>query len=238
MKKGIIAIGLGLTLLASSALATPSFAEATISKPKGTEVYDMELKHFKAGHIANASAYLQKGNPHYALWHLDRILEKHDANRTPKFNFIHYGTLEEVKESIEEVVNLNLKDKDLNGWLFHLAETLYEEEKINMVSDKFKQMLDNRKEILENTYPKHFKYVGSNFYHMWLIYSLSLKEARLEKRKHTTVLDATVTKVLQAYTKEGEETVKGIGEMFASIKVDLPKEDSELMKKIKSASSE
>lgn len=159
-------------------------------------------------YITAAAENLRDGFKTYSLYHLEAALGKKEEVKD-------VVKLEEITKAAERIVDKYAKNENYREGLLDLANTLYEEQKMEIARNK-----------LKSDFEKKFIYNRSFSYHLWLVYNVSLKKSHSVEDTH---------KELRDYYKKGDPfEYLMVDSLLSDVEKELPKGDSELVKKIKS----
>jgi len=157
-----------------------------------------------------ASQSLKEGLKPQSLYYLKAILGK-------ETEFQQDVTLEQVAEVTEKVITKYLKKdyfRSIRDDLLELAETLYEEQQVEIAKNRLKEGLEN-------------EYMGDKAfsYHVWMVYNLSFRENHSITKTHKDLRDYYKKKSILKYIF--------LDQLLEEIEINLPKGDSELIKNIR-----
>ncbi|MDP2908259.1 MAG: hypothetical protein Q8N77_00460 [Nanoarchaeota archaeon] len=209
MRKLIKAVVISCGIVGAGMLGYSSFNNV-LEQAKAVQVsYDRSPLYITA-----AAENLRDGFKTYSLYHLEAALGKKEEVKD-------VVKLEEIAKAAEKVVDKYAKNWNYRDCLLYLANTLHEEQKMEIARNKLKNELEKR----DKTYT-HYK-SKSFSYHLWMIYNLSLKETRSVEKTHEELRKYYMKHDTAAY-------MFAVMPLFSDIERDIPKGDSELVKKIKS----
>lgn len=219
MKKLIKAIVISCGIAGAGMLGYSSF------KNVSEQAKDVQVSY---GHsplyITAAAEDLREGFKTYSLYHLEAALGK-------KGEVKDVVKLEEITKAAEKIVDKYAKNDNYRDCLLYLANTLYEEQKMEIARAKLKNELEKEEKVYAPSNSKSFTYHAlyrskSFSYHLWMIYNLSLKETRSVEKTHEALRKYYMEHDTAAY-------MSAVMPLFSDIERDIPKGDSELVKKIK-----
>jgi len=221
MKK-LIAIGTGLMLGLGVLAANPAYAkQETVKVEKKQKINDSTANTY----INWATECLDSSKFLFSHIYLKRAL----GQSTDDFK---YPTVDEIASLTEDVVDIYLgKHQTLDLSLLKLAKSVYREQKQEIATDVLQEILQENEE----------KIGGSFAYHVWISYNMILNKTNSIKETHKEL-----KRVYNKYDVHGKyyffgsiksdkkREVKNLNLILSWVNEEIPKGDSELIKRIKS----